>query len=84
MDNVNTQPERKLCFAGTFNGRAVGCSAALATIEIMEKQRVHKHHSAWARRCGRASQKYVIAGRESYCRRFWVGLPGLLCGARDR
>jgi len=43
MDNFNTHPEGKVFFAGTFNGHAIGCSAALATIEVMEKQNVHKH-----------------------------------------
>jgi glutamate-1-semialdehyde 2,1-aminomutase len=43
MDNFNTHPNGKVFFAGTFNGHAIGCSAALATIETMEKQNVHKH-----------------------------------------
>jgi len=43
MDNFNTHPTGTVFFAGTFNGHAIGCSAALATIEVMEKQGVHKH-----------------------------------------
>lgn len=43
MDNFNTHPDGKVFFAGTFNGHAIGCSAALATIETMETQNVHKH-----------------------------------------
>jgi glutamate-1-semialdehyde 2,1-aminomutase len=43
MDNFNTHPDGKVFFAGTFNGHAIGCTAALTTIQVMETQNVHKH-----------------------------------------
>ena len=42
MSRFNTAPGGDTFFAGTYNGHAVGTAAALATIEIMEKQDVHK------------------------------------------
>jgi glutamate-1-semialdehyde 2,1-aminomutase len=43
MECFNTRPDGKVFFAGTYNGHAVGTSAALATIEIMENEPVHEH-----------------------------------------
>lgn len=43
MDRFNTHPEGDVFFAGTYNGHPVGCAAALATIEVLETQRVHDH-----------------------------------------
>ncbi len=43
MDRFNTRPGGDTYFAGTFNGNAVGCAAALATIDILERQPVHAH-----------------------------------------
>jgi glutamate-1-semialdehyde 2,1-aminomutase len=42
MDRFNTNPSGDVFFAGTYNGHAVGCAAALATIEVMETQGVHE------------------------------------------
>ncbi len=42
MDWFNTRPGGSVFFAGTYNGHAVGTSAALATIEIMEREPVHE------------------------------------------
>jgi glutamate-1-semialdehyde 2,1-aminomutase len=42
MDRFNTNPTGDVFFAGTYNGHAVGCAAALATIEVMETQDVHE------------------------------------------
>lgn len=43
MDRFNTHPEGDVFFAGTYNGHAWACAAALATIEVMETQGVHDH-----------------------------------------
>jgi glutamate-1-semialdehyde 2,1-aminomutase len=43
MDHFNTHPEGDIFFAGTYNGHPIGCAAALASIEVLETQRVHDH-----------------------------------------
>ncbi len=43
MDQFNTRQGGCVFFAGTYNGHPFACAAALATIEVMEKQRVHEH-----------------------------------------
>lgn len=43
MDRFMTRPGGDTFFAGTFNGNAVGCAAALATMEILEREPVHEH-----------------------------------------
>ncbi|MBP1932058.1 aspartate aminotransferase family protein [Ammoniphilus resinae] len=43
MSRFNTQPGGDVWFAGTYNGHAVGTSAALATMQLMETAPVHKH-----------------------------------------
>lgn len=43
MEFFNTRPGGTVFFAGTYNGHAVGTAAALATIEIMEREPVHEH-----------------------------------------
>ena len=43
MERFNTRPGGDTYFAGTYNGNAVGCAAALATLEILEREPVHKH-----------------------------------------
>lgn len=43
MDRFSTRPGGDTFFAGTYNGNAVGCAAALATIEILEREPVHPH-----------------------------------------
>ncbi|MEO7145744.1 MAG: aminotransferase class III-fold pyridoxal phosphate-dependent enzyme, partial [Bryobacteraceae bacterium] len=36
MEQFNTHPNGGVLFAGTYNGHALGCAAALATIETLE------------------------------------------------
>lgn len=43
MDRFSTRPGGDTYFAGTFNGNVVGCAAALATMEILEREPVHEH-----------------------------------------
>ncbi len=43
MDRFSTRPGGDTFFAGTYNGNAIGCAAALATIEILEREPVHQH-----------------------------------------
>jgi glutamate-1-semialdehyde 2,1-aminomutase len=43
MDRFMTRPGGDTFFAGTFNGNAVGCAAALATMEMLEREPVHRH-----------------------------------------
>lgn len=41
MDRFNTRDGGDVFFAGTYNGHPLGCAAALATIEVMEREPVH-------------------------------------------
>lgn len=43
MDRFSTRQGGDTYFAGTYNGNAIGCAAALATIEILEREPVHQH-----------------------------------------
>jgi glutamate-1-semialdehyde 2,1-aminomutase len=43
MDRFKTRPGGDTYFAGTYNGNAASCAAALATLEILERQPVHAH-----------------------------------------
>jgi glutamate-1-semialdehyde 2,1-aminomutase len=43
MDHFMTRTGGDTFFSGTFNGNAVGCAAALATMEILEREPVHEH-----------------------------------------
>jgi len=43
MERFSTFPGGDTYFAGTFSGNAVGCAAALATMEILEHEPVHQH-----------------------------------------
>jgi glutamate-1-semialdehyde 2,1-aminomutase len=43
MDHFNTRTGGDTFYAGTYNGHAAGCAAALATIEILEREPVHQH-----------------------------------------
>ncbi|MBI4164646.1 MAG: glutamate-1-semialdehyde 2,1-aminomutase [Acidobacteria bacterium] len=43
MDHFKTRSGGDTFFAGTFNGNAVGCAAALATMDILEREPVHQH-----------------------------------------
>jgi glutamate-1-semialdehyde 2,1-aminomutase len=46
MDHFNTQPGGDTFYGGTFNGNTPGCAAALAVIEVMEKEPVHERLNA--------------------------------------
>ena len=43
MDHFNTHAGGDTFYGGTYNGNAVGCAAALATIELLEREPVHQH-----------------------------------------
>lgn len=43
MECFNTHPNGNVFFAGTYNAHPWACAAALATIEVIEKNDVHKH-----------------------------------------
>jgi len=43
MDHFNTHPDGDVFLAGTCNGHAPACAAALATIEELEKEETYKH-----------------------------------------
>ena len=43
MDRFTTRTGGDTFFAGTFNGDGVGCAAALATMEVLEREPVHQH-----------------------------------------
>ncbi len=38
MDRFKTHPDGNVFFAGTFNGHPLACAAALATIEVLERE----------------------------------------------
>lgn len=42
MDRFSTRTGGDTYFSGTYNGNAVGCAAALATIDVLEHHGVHK------------------------------------------
>ncbi len=42
MERFKTRPGGDTYFSGTFNGNAASCAAALATIEILEREPVHR------------------------------------------
>jgi glutamate-1-semialdehyde 2,1-aminomutase len=43
MGHFNTHPDGEVFYGGTYNGNAPVVAAALATIEVMEREPVHKH-----------------------------------------
>ncbi len=43
MEHFATHPDGNVFFAGTYNGNAVGVTAALATIEVLERPGAHEH-----------------------------------------
>jgi glutamate-1-semialdehyde 2,1-aminomutase len=43
MERFNTRPGGDVLFAGTYNGHALSTAAALATIEILEREPVYEH-----------------------------------------
>ncbi|HEY2931870.1 MAG TPA: aspartate aminotransferase family protein [Acidobacteriota bacterium] len=43
MEHFNTHPDGNVFFAGTYNGHAAGCAAALATIEVLENDSTYEH-----------------------------------------
>lgn len=59
MERFNTVPGGNVFFAGTYNGHAVGTSAALATIEVMENEPVHEHVFALGERM-RAGLREIV------------------------
>ena len=83
MDNFNTHPDGKVFFAGTFNAHAIGCSAALATIETMEKENVHKHlfrlgdkvRAGLQDICGRLKLRATVAGFGSVFLTYFMNPP---------
>ncbi len=43
MERFNTHPAGEVFYGGTYNGNAPVVAAALATIEVMEREPVHEH-----------------------------------------
>jgi len=43
MERFATHPNGDVFFAGTYNGNAVGVSAALATLQVLAAEDVHRH-----------------------------------------
>ncbi|MFZ2052040.1 MAG: aspartate aminotransferase family protein [Solirubrobacteraceae bacterium] len=43
MERFNTHPDGDVFYGGTYNGNAPVVAAALATIEVMEREPVHQH-----------------------------------------
>ena len=43
MDHFSTRPGGGAYFAGTYHGHPLGCAAALATLEVLERELVHEH-----------------------------------------
>ena len=57
MDHFTTRPGGDAYFAGTFNGNAVSMAAALATIDVLEREPVHRHIFALGERMRRGLQE---------------------------
>ncbi|HEV7941502.1 MAG TPA: aspartate aminotransferase family protein [Solirubrobacteraceae bacterium] len=43
MERFNTHPDGEVFYGGTYNGNAPVVAAALATIDVMEREPVHEH-----------------------------------------
>lgn len=43
MERFNTREDGDVYFAGTYNGHSSGLAASLATLEVLEKENVHRH-----------------------------------------
>jgi glutamate-1-semialdehyde 2,1-aminomutase len=43
MDSFDTKAGGNVFFAGTYNGHAIGCAAALATIEVLQRPGSYEH-----------------------------------------
>lgn len=43
MDHFSTRAGGRAYFAGTYNGNVAGCAAALATLDVLEREPVHEH-----------------------------------------
>lgn len=83
MDEFNTHPDGRVFFAGTFNGHPLACSAALATIEVMESRSVHKHtfrlgakmRSGLNDMCSRLGVRATVAGYGSVFLTYFMDPP---------
>ena len=70
MDHFSTRVGGDAYFAGTYNGHAIGCAAALATLAILEREPVHEHvfRLGERMRCGlaaihqRLGMQAIVAG----------------------
>ena len=70
MEHFNTHPNGNVFFAGTFNAHPFSCMAALATIEVMEKDRVHEHTFRLAKKMREGMERIVNA----------LGIPATVVG----
>jgi glutamate-1-semialdehyde 2,1-aminomutase len=64
MDSFDTRADGKVFFAGTYNGHALGCAAALATIEVLQRPGSYAHLYGLGSR--------VRSGLTSICERYGV------------
>jgi glutamate-1-semialdehyde 2,1-aminomutase len=70
MSRFSTTSDGDVWFAGTYNGNAVGLAAALASIEILEREPVHEHVFRLGERM-RAGLRDIAAD---------VGIPAVVSG----
>jgi glutamate-1-semialdehyde 2,1-aminomutase len=59
MERFNTHPDGSTFFAGTFNGHAYACAAALATIEVLERPAAYDRLFALGERMRRGLRETV-------------------------
>jgi glutamate-1-semialdehyde 2,1-aminomutase len=70
MDSFDTRADGKVFFAGTYNGHALGCTAALATIEVLQRPGSYAHLYKLGNR--------VRSGLASICEKY--GVPATVAG----
>ena len=61
MERFNTHSDGEVFYGGTYNGNAPVVAAALATIEVMEREPVHKHIFALGERMRDGLARIVAA-----------------------
>jgi glutamate-1-semialdehyde 2,1-aminomutase len=59
MDRFRTHPDGTVFFAGTFNGHPLACAAALATIEVLERETTYPHLFALGERMRKGLSEIV-------------------------
>jgi glutamate-1-semialdehyde 2,1-aminomutase len=78
MRRFNTSPDGEIFFSGTYNGNAVATHAALATIEVLEREPVHEHLFALGDRMRRGLESIAADLGVPACVVGYGGIYGLI------